>query len=106
MSLKDSAVYNQMGFASLDLVDMSVSRINIKLYPPLTKDMPVHKRKHAYQVNKATLTNLPADFSLNFDAFGAQLNASLTVEGIMSDWRHYFKDRGMDFGHLTILSFR
>jgi hypothetical protein len=67
--------------------------------------MPVHERGHAYQVNKATLTNLPADFRLILDACGMQLNASLTVKGIMSDWRCYFKDRWMDFGHLTILSF-
>ena len=93
MSLKDSAVYNQMGFAPLDLINVSVSYINIKLYPPLTKDMPVHEHGHAYQVNKAALTNLPADFSLILDAFGMQLNASLTVKGIMSDWRHLFKDR-------------
>jgi hypothetical protein len=105
MSLKDFAIYNQMGFVPLDLIDVLVGCINVKLYPPLTKDMPVHKRGHAYQVIKATLTNLPADFSLILDAFGAQLNAILVVEGIMSDWRRYFKDHWMDFGHLTILSF-
>jgi hypothetical protein len=93
MSLKDSAVYDQMGFALLDLVNVSVGHINIKLYPLFTKDMPVHERGHAYQINKAALTNLPADFSLILDAFGMQLNASLTVKGIMSDWRHLFKDR-------------
>jgi hypothetical protein len=105
MSLKDSTIYDQMGFVPLNLIDVSVGRINVKLYPPLTKDMPVHERKHASQANKAVLTNLLADFSLILDAFGTQLNASLTVKGIMSDWRHYFKDRWMDFGHLTILSF-
>ena len=105
MSLKDSAVYDQMGFALLDLVNVSVGHINIKLYPLFTKDMPVHERGHAYQINKAALTNLPADFSLILDAFGMQLNASLTVKGIMSDWHRYFKDRWMDFGHLTILYF-
>jgi hypothetical protein len=105
MSLKDSAFYDQMGFAPLDLVNVLVGHINVKLNPPFTKDMPVHERGHAYQVNKAALTNLPADFSLILDAFGWQLNASLMVEGIMSDWCHYFKDRWMDFGNLTILSF-
>jgi hypothetical protein len=105
MSLKDSAIYDQMGFAPLNLVDMLVGHINIKLYPPLTKDMPVHEHGHAYQVNKAALTNLPADFSLVLDAFGMQLNASLMVKGIMSDWRRFFNDHWMDFGHLTILFF-
>jgi hypothetical protein len=67
--------------------------------------MHVHQRGHAYQVNKAALANLPVDFSLILDAFGVQLNASLMVKGIMSDWCCYFKDRWMDFSHLTILSF-
>ena len=105
MSRKDFAIYDQMGFAPLDLVDVSVGCINVKLYPPLTKDMPVYERGHAYQVNKANLTNLSADFSLILDAFGTQLNASLMVEGIMRYWRRYFKDRWMDFCHLTFLSF-
>jgi hypothetical protein len=39
------------------------------------------------------------------DAFGAQLNASLTVEGILSNWRRYFNERWMDFAHLVIHSF-
>ena len=94
-----------MGFVPLNLIDVSVGRINVKLYPPLTKDMPVHERGHAYQVNKAALTNLPVDFSLILDTFDAQLNATLMVKGIMSDWHRYFKDRWMDFGYLTILSF-
>jgi hypothetical protein len=105
MSLKDSAIYDQMGYAPLDLIDVSVGRISVKLYPPLTKDMTVHERGHAYQVNKAALTNVPADFSLILDAFGRQLNASSTIEGIMSDWCRFFKDRWMDFGHLNIPSF-
>ena len=36
------------------------------------------------------------------DAFGAQLNASLTVKGILSDWRRYFNEQWMDFAHLVI----
>ena len=94
-----------MRFAPLNCVNVLVGCINVKLYPPLTKDMPVHERDHAFQVNKTTLTNLPADFSLILDASGMQLNASSMVEGIMSDWRLYFKDHWMDFGHLAILSF-
>ena len=91
MSHKDSTIYNH--------------RINVKLFPSLSKGMPVHECGDAYQVNKAALTNLLADFSLILDAFGMQLNASLTVKGIMSDWHHCFKNRWMDFGHLNVLSF-
>ena len=105
MSRKDFAIYDQMGFAPLDLVDVSVGCINVKLYPPLTKDMPVYERGHAYQVNKAALTNVPADFSLILDAFGRQLNASCKIVVIMSDWCRLFKERWMDFGHLNIPSF-
>ncbi len=39
------------------------------------------------------------------DAFGAQLNASSTIEGIGSDWRRYFNEQWMDFAHLVIHSF-
>ena len=39
------------------------------------------------------------------DAFGAQLNASSTIEGILSDWRRYFNEQWMDFAHLVIHSF-
>jgi hypothetical protein len=51
------------------------------------------------------ITNLLTDFCLILDAFGMQLNASSTVEGILSDWCRFFKDRWIDFAHLTILSF-
>ncbi len=55
--------------------------------------MPVYKRAHAFQVNKAALKDLPADLRLIIDAFGSQLNASSTVKGILSDWRRYFLER-------------
>jgi hypothetical protein len=67
--------------------------------------MPVHKHIHAFQVNKAALTNLPTDFCLILDAFGMQLNMSSIVEGIISNWRHFFHKQWMDFDHLIILSY-
>jgi hypothetical protein len=36
--------------------------------------------------------------------FGAQLNASLTVKGILSGLRCFFQELWMDFRHLSILS--
>jgi len=67
--------------------------------------MPVHEHAHAFQVNKAALKDLPTNFWLAIDAFGAQLNSSSTVEGILSDWRRFFSERWMNFSYLTILSF-
>jgi hypothetical protein len=102
---QDSRVIHEMGFAPLNPVDVSVGWLNVKLYPKIMPSMPVYKRAHAFQVNKAALKDLLTNLWLIFDAFGSQLNASLTVEGILSDWCRYFFERWMDFGHLTILSF-
>ncbi len=102
---QDSRVVHKMGFAPLDPVDVSVGRMNIKLYPKIMPLMPVYEHVHAFQVNKTTLKDLPTNLWLIIDAFGSQLNASLTVEGILSDWRRYFLEHWMDFGNLTILSF-
>ena len=82
----------EMGYTPLDLVDVPVGRMTVKLYPKITPAMPVHERAHAFQVNKAALKDLHTDLRLVIDAFGAQLNASSTVEGILSDWRQYFNE--------------
>jgi hypothetical protein len=55
--------------------------------------------------SKAALTNPLMDFCLILDVFGAQLDASLTVKGILSNWCWFFKEQWMDFAPLTILSF-
>ena len=95
----------KMSFAPLDLVDVPVGRMALKLYPKITPAIPVHERAHAFQMSKAALKDLPTKLQLVIDAFGAQLNASLTVEGILSDWRRYFNEQWMDFAHLVIHSF-
>ncbi len=104
-SPQDSHIVYEMGFAPLDLVDVPVGRITVKLYPRISPAMPVHERAHAFQVNKAALKDLPTDLRLVTDAFGAQLNGSSTVKGILSDWHRYFNKRWMAFNYLTILSF-
>jgi hypothetical protein len=94
-----------MGFAPLKLVDMAVSHVSVKLYPRITATMPVYERAHAFQVNKTALTNLPGmDFGLVLDRFGTQLSSSSIVEGLISDWQRFFKERWMDFNHLVITS--
>ena len=84
-SPQDLRVVHEMGFAPLDPVDVRIGTMTVKLYPKITANMPVHERAHAFQVNKSALKDLPANFRLVIDAFGTQLNASSTVEGILSD---------------------
>jgi hypothetical protein len=84
-SPQDLLTVYEMGFAPLDLVDVPIGRITVKLYPKITPAMPVHERAHAFQVNKATLKDLSTNLRLVTDAFGAQLNASLTLKGILSN---------------------
>jgi hypothetical protein len=98
-------IVHKMGLVPLDPVDVSVGRIVVKLYPKITPSMPLHKRAHAFQVNKSALKDLPTNLWLVIDTFGAQLNTSLTMEGILSDWRQFFQDRWIDFGNHSILSF-
>jgi hypothetical protein len=96
---------SEMGFTPLDLVDITVGHISAKLYPKIMSMMQIFDHTHAWQIKKNVLFNLPADFKLVIDAFGAQLNATLTVEGIMSDWKHFFPDHWYNFHHLTIMLF-
>ena len=103
-SPQDSRTVHEMGFAPLDPVDVPIGRMTVKLYPKITAAMPVHERAHAFQVNKSALKDLPTDFRLVIDAFGAQLNASSTVEGILSDWRRFFQVSWMDFSHSSLKS--
>ncbi len=104
-SAQDTQVVHEMGFAPLDPVNVLVRRMQVKLYPKIVPSMLVHERAHAFQVNKSTLKDLPTNLGLVIDAFGSQLNASLTVEGILSNWRQFFNEQWMDFVHLTILLF-
>ena len=104
-STQDSRTISKMGYSPLDPVDFPVGHMTVKLYPKISAAMPVHEHVHAFQVNKAALKDLPTDFRLAIDAFGAQLNSSSTVEGILSDWRRFFSERWMNFSYLTILSF-
>ncbi len=99
---QDTRVVHEMGFTPLDPVDVSVGRMSVKLYPKIMPSMPVYERAHAIQVNKAALKDLPTNLCLIIDAFGSQLNASSTVKGILSNWRCFFIERWMDFGHLAI----
>jgi hypothetical protein len=96
---------SEMGFMPLDLVNVTVGRVSAKLYPKTTSTMQILNRAHAWQINKTALFNLPMDFKLVIDAFGAQLNGTSTVEGIVSNWNCFFADCWYIIYHLTIISF-
>jgi hypothetical protein len=81
-----------MGFTLLNLVDVHVGCTTVKLYLKIGPTMQIWERVHAFQINKTALTNLPTKLKLIIDAFGAQLNASLTTEGIISDFKWHFND--------------
>ena len=84
-----------MGFAPLDLVDVSVGQLHVKVYPKIGPSMTfVYERAHAFQIAKAAMENLLTDLRLIMDAFGAQLNASSTAEGILSDCAGSFRNAG------------
>ena len=92
---RNPQVNAEMGFAPLELVEVAVGRISVKLYLRITARMPVYERAHAFQVNKTALSNLlGTDFGLVLDAFGMQLNSSSTVEGLINDWRFFSKRNG------------
>ena len=102
---QDTRVVYEMGFAPLDPVDVPVGRMIVKLYPKIIPSMPVHERAHTFQANKLALKDLPTNFRLVIDTFGAKLNESSTIEEILSNWRCFFQEHWIDFGHLLILSF-
>jgi hypothetical protein len=105
VSAHDTRVVHEMGLVPLNPVNVPVRWMHVKLYPKMVPLMAGHERMHAYQVNKSALKDLPTNLQLVIDAFVARLNISLTVEGILSNWRWFFHEQWMDFGHLTILSF-
>ena len=90
----ESAVIDAMGFMPLDLVDVHVGRLTAKFYPKIEPAMKIWERAYTYQITKTFI-----------NAFGAQLNANSTTEGIVSDFKRYFNDQWMSFNNLTILYF-
>ncbi len=48
-SPQDSCVVYEMGFAYLDLVDVPVGRMILKLYPKNIPVMPVHEHAQAFK---------------------------------------------------------
>jgi hypothetical protein len=103
--MDNSGLSTAMGFTSKELVDITVGCVSAKVYPKITQSMPPFECAHAYQVTKTALKNLPTNLCLIFDAFGAQLNGSLMVKGIISGWHCHFDSHWNNFKNLSILSF-
>jgi hypothetical protein len=91
-------------FTPQDLIEICVDTITAKVYPKILPTMAVFEHPHAFQVNKTALTSLQANLRLVFDAFGRQLNATATVNGIYSDWKRHFNKHWHNLANLTILS--
>ena len=65
--MSDAAIIPVVGgqFTPRTLVTVCVSSYTVNLYPVVNKTTEVHKRAHAYHVNKAALTaqTSPPNFS-------------------------------------------
>ena len=62
-----STIVNAMGFTPLDLVDVHVGHMTVKLYPKIGPAMQIREHIHAYQINKTALITLPTDLKLIID---------------------------------------
>jgi hypothetical protein len=87
------------------LVPVSVGRTTVNLYPVIDTTMLVHKRTHAFQINKTTLSSQTLNLCVMLDALQAQLNLSASVKGMIKEWRWFFQDSWFNFSLLQILSF-
>ncbi len=106
MSYLDLPLYvEDTGFTPQDLIEIHVGAITAKVYPKILPTMAVFECAHAFQVTETALTNIQANLRLVVDAFGGQLNATSTIDGIYSDWKCHFNKHWHDFNKLTIFSF-
>jgi hypothetical protein len=92
-------------FAPRTLVPVSVGCTTVNLYPVVDHTMMVHKRAHAFQINKNALSSQALDLRVMLEALGQQLNLSASVEGMIGGWLRCFQDSWVDFHHLQLLSF-
>ena len=72
-------------FAPKTLVPVSVGRTIVNLYPVIDTTMLVHKRAHAFQINKTALSPQALKLRVMLDALGAQLNLSASVKGMINE---------------------
>jgi hypothetical protein len=91
-------------FALRELVPVSGGRTTVNLYPIIVHTMMVHKRAHAFQINKTAFTLQALDLRILLNALGAQLNLSASVKGMIEEWLWFFQDSWFDFQRLQILS--
>ncbi len=75
---------------------VSVSRTTVNLYPIVNHMMMIHELAHAFQINNTALSLQALDLRVMLDPLGQQLNLSLSVEGMIEEWLHYFQDSWID----------
>ena len=85
--MSDAAITPVAGgqFTPRTLVAVRVSSYTVNLYPVVNETMEVHKRAHAYHVNKAALAAQTIPIQLQLDALGNQLNLAATMDGVMQE---------------------
>ena len=79
-------------FAPHSLVQVRVGPATISLYLVVDPLMQPHERVHASHINKTALSVQNIDLRQQLDAFGTQLNLSVTVNGPINDLFHFFYD--------------
>ncbi len=79
-------------FAPKMLVPVSVGCTTKNFYPIINTTLLVHERAHAFQINKTALSLQALNLRVMLDTFGAQLNFSASVEGMIKEWLWFFQD--------------
>ena len=92
-------------FAPKTLVPVPVGRTTVNLYPVIDTTMLIHKRAHAFQINKTALSLQALKLRVMLEALGAQLNLSASVKSMIKEWLRFFQDSWFNFSMLEILSF-
>ncbi len=78
-------------FVSRTLEPVQIDKMTVKLYPVVDSTMKPPERAHAFQINKTALATPGIDRRVMLDTFSAQLNLSVIVDGVLSDWTHHFQ---------------
>ena len=95
----------QVGFAPKQPVPVPVGKLTVMLYPSVTPDMPIFERAHAFHVNRNALRLVPIEADQYLDAFGTQMCAGTTIDGLKSDFQRLFRSKCFDMSNLSIISF-
>jgi hypothetical protein len=94
-----------LGFIPKQLVQVSVGRYQVNLYPKLSPSTSVVERAHAFQICKSALSALNINICILFNALGSQLNCMATIDGLVYNYTQIYKEGWFNPANLQILSF-